>query len=63
MRHSEPEFLKQYWAWIRNGPPRCCHTCEEYDGEGRCGAYNMEPPEGFASTTDNCPAYSQMVPF
>jgi hypothetical protein len=35
----EPEFLKQWRDWIKAGPPRCCHTCENYKEDGRCAEF------------------------
>ncbi len=62
-KYDEPDFLKQYWEWVRNGPPKCCHTCEEYDGEGICGEFNMEPPEEFVMTENACSSWVCRVPF
>lgn len=58
-RHPEPQFVKDW----RDGPPRCCHTCEHYRSDGRCQRYDMEPPEEFAATPGQCRDWSFEVPF
>lgn len=63
MRHAEPQFLKDYWNWIKSGPPKCCHTCEYYSEAGICDKFNMEPPADFAEAVGECESYLQMVPF
>lgn len=62
-QHPEPDFLKQYWEWVRNGPPQCCHSCGEYDDNGRCEAFDMEPPQEYTDTINTCEKWYQKVPF
>lgn len=62
-RPPEPEWLIQWREWIRAWPPKCCHTCDHYDQFGHCLAFDMRPPEEFASTVDACDRWVMEVPF
>ena len=62
-RPPEPEFLIQWREWMRAGPPKCCFTCDAYDESGHCLAFDMTPPEDFASTVDACEQWVEMIPF
>lgn len=63
MRHKEPEILKKYYEAVKNGPPKFCHTCEEYADDGTCLKYDMEPPEDFARTPGKCTDWTIRIPF
>lgn len=58
MRHPEPEAIKKW----REGPPKCCHTCDSYDDQGLCLQYNHEPPEEFAAS-EQCEHWLYAMPF
>lgn len=62
-RHEEPQFMKDYRAWLESGAPPCCHTCEHYEKDGRCAIFDMHPPADFAAKIDSCDSYQQAVPF
>ena len=62
-RHAEPEFLVQWREWYEAGPPRCCHTCENYGNDGMCVEFFMTPPAEFAEAVGECPSWMQAVPF
>lgn len=62
-RPPQPEIVTQWEEWLRAGPPRCCHTCENYSKDGDCMKFDMRPPEQFAATADACDEYLQEVPF
>ncbi len=68
-RHPEPDFVTAYKEWLKAGPPKCCHTCDHYgherygDKAGYCREFNMEPPEEFAATVDECGSWTQEIPF
>ena len=62
-RPPEPEFLIQWREWMRSGPPKCCHTCDQFNQSGHCLAFDMTPPEDFASTVDGCEQWVEMIPF
>lgn len=62
-RHQEPEFVLKYREWLKNGPPKCCHTCDHYSAEGKCLAYDMEPPKEFTDQTDVCTTWIMEIPF
>ena len=62
-RPPEPEFLVQWREWDRAGPPRCCHTCENYGHDGMCVEFFMKPPPEFAEAVGECPKWEQEVPF
>jgi len=62
-RPPEPEWLTQWREWIRAWPPKCCHTCENFNQSGHCLAFDMRPPEDFASTVDACDRWIMELPF
>jgi hypothetical protein len=62
-RPPEPEFLIQWRELMRAGPPKCCHTCENFSQSGHCLEFNMAPPEDFASTVDACDKWFEEIPF
>ena len=62
-RPPEPEWLIQWREWVRAWPPKCCFTCEHYDQSGHCLAFDMRPPEDFASTVDACEQWLMEIPF
>ena len=62
-RPPEPEFLIQWREWMRAGPPKCCHTCDNFNKSGHCLAFDMTPPEDFASTVDACEQWIMEIPF
>lgn len=63
MRHPTPEIVQVYQQRKKEGPPRCCHTCDFYTQDGRCMRYDMEPPQDFAATVDACDEYQEEIPF
>ena len=63
MRHEEPETVKNYRRLLKEPFPKCCHTCENYDLQGVCLRYGMEPPEDFAAKTDACADWVEDIPF
>jgi hypothetical protein len=62
-RHPTPEFVTQYFEWLKAGPPKCCHTCEYYDKKGRCIEFNAEPDKDFAEAVGECDSWMQEIPF
>ena len=62
-RPAEPKFLVQWREWDRAGPPRCCHTCENYGNDGQCVEFFMKPPAEFAATVGECPKWKQDIAF
>lgn len=62
-RPPEPEFLIQWRDWMRAGPPKCCHTCDNFTAQGACIAFNMRPPDDFTSQLDVCPQWLEEIPF
>lgn len=62
-RPPEPQFLVDYRAWIKAGPPKCCHTCEMYGPDGLCTEFLMRPPADFAATIGECPKWMRELPF
>lgn len=62
-RPPEPQFIVQWREWYEAGPPRCCHTCEQYGVDGLCVEFFMRPPEDFAATVDACDKWIEMIPF
>ncbi len=63
MRPPKPKIVVLYEEVIKNGPPRCCHTCAEYDEDGQCLRFDSEPPEAFAATPDACQEWIMEIPF
>ena len=63
MRHPEPEMVKLYRDWIQYGPPKCCHTCDKYDQNGKCTQYDRVPPEDVAAAISECDEYVMEPPF
>ena len=62
-RPTEPQFLKDYFAWVEAGPPKCCHTCGHFDLKGRCIEFDVHPNEEDAAQTDVCPSWVADIPF
>ena len=62
-RPKEPEYIVQWREWMRAGPPKCCHTCDNYSQEGYCYQYKMAPPPEFASSIGECKYWIQEIPF
>ena len=63
MRPPEPEFVRQYWQQAIQPIPRCCHTCDHYDQDGRCDSYDTTPPAEFTQQRDACHRWLEMIPF
>lgn len=62
--YKEPDFLVEYKRLKALPPPKCCHTCDFYNKKTMfCSKYNMNPPEDFVNTQDNCPNYIEELPF
>ena len=62
-RAPKPDFLIQYEAWQKAGPPKCCHTCDHYNVSGKCMSFETYPPLEFVNSFDQCPSWSQEIPF
>ena len=62
-RPPEPEFLVKWREWDRAGPPRCCHTCENYGHDGLCTEFFMKPPAEFAEAVGECPKWMLEIQF
>ena len=62
-RPPEPQFLIDYREWVKAGPPKCCHTCDEYSPDGKCFKFDMRPPDEFAATPDACDQWIDEIPF
>ena len=63
MRHQEPEIVKHYRQVLVQRPPKCCHTCYHYTQGGLCDKFDMQPPEDFAATPDQCDQWQDEIPF
>jgi hypothetical protein len=62
-RPPEPQFLIDYREWLKAGPPKCCHTCDQFNQSGHCLAFDMRPPEEFAASVDACESWEAECPF
>lgn len=62
-RPKKPDSVVAYEEFVRKGPPRCCHTCGDYNEHGECLRFNSVPPEGFAATEGACADWVYEVPF
>lgn len=63
MRLPKPAFLLEYEKLMADGPPKCCHTCDHYGGNGECLEFRLIPPPEFVNLRDSCPVYSRICPF
>ena len=63
MRYKEPKFVTEWKDAIKQEPPRCCHTCENYLGDGSCQIFNMVAPEDFAEAVGVCSDWERAIPF
>lgn len=61
MRYKEPESVIKWRAGIK--APKCCHTCDEYDAQGKCMLHWSDPPEEFAATLNACPDWIEEMAF
>lgn len=60
---TPPESVTR-WARDMRGPaPRCCHTCNYYDPEGRCRFFDQRPPDDFVGTLGACDEWEDEIPF
>ena len=62
-RHQEPKFISDWREWLNAGPPKCCHTCDNYDQSGSCIKYGSIPPQDFAQSIDACADWALEIPF
>lgn len=62
-RTPVPPIVQAYWDACKFGPPKCCHTCDEYAGDGKCLKHGVRPPDDFTVTIDVCPDWIAEVPF
>lgn len=61
---KEPEGIaKHYLDFVANGAPKCCHTCENYQDNGVCYAYQKEPPQEFTNQIGVCEQWLYQIPF
>ena len=63
MRTTPPKIVTDWQEAIRQPPPRCCHTCENYTEAGECKLFNLAPPAEFTQEVDQCESWVQEVPF
>ena len=67
MRHEKPEELAAHEKMMKEafakGPPRFCYNCMNYSGSGRCGVFDMEPPEEFTQVANQCDEWTMEPPF
>jgi hypothetical protein len=61
-RHSEPDYVVKWREAVAN-PPKCCHTCDEYDAHGRCMKHWATPPADFAEKQGVCNDWIAFLPF
>jgi len=62
-RPEAPKEVELYWLWQKEGPPKCCHTCDHYLGNGTCDKHKMRPPDEFTQTIGACGDYECLIPF
>jgi hypothetical protein len=48
---------------MRGGPPKCCHSCDHYDENGKCEKFDAEPPVEFLGTENACDVWFEVIPF
>lgn len=63
MRPKKPDFLIQYEEFIQNGPPQCCHKCDNYGDDGHCKEFDMRPPDEFVNSHGQCNRFVEVIPF
>lgn len=67
MRHEKPKELEAYEKMMEEifakGPPRFCYNCMYYGVDGRCGVFDMEPPEEFTQVENQCDEWITEPPF
>ena len=63
VRPEKPSFLLEWEAWIKAGPPKCCHTCDHFGGAGQCFEFDMVPPIDFVNSQGKCDQWSREIPF
>lgn len=62
-RTPAPERVLIYWELMKNGPPRVCHTCDHYLGNGTCHKHSLRPPDEFTTTEGVCNDWTCEIPF
>jgi hypothetical protein len=66
MRPKAPQFLIDWQHYLekkRGGPPKCCHSCDYYDENGKCEKFDAEPPVEFLGTENACDVWLEVIPF
>jgi hypothetical protein len=63
MKPPEPDFVTAWRKWVKQGPPRCCFTCEHFKDDGRCAQFDTVPPKEFAEALDECEKWEPELPF
>jgi hypothetical protein len=64
MKIDKPDYLKEYEAIVKAGPPRCCHSCDYYRyDDGYCMKFKQTPPVEFVQQQDACGDWLHRIPF
>jgi hypothetical protein len=58
------------WLEILANPPRCCASCDHYathsggfEEGASCKQYGAKPPREYVEEPNDCPQWSDLVPF
>jgi len=60
---AKPAAVIEWQQWQNKPPPRCCHTCLQYQPSGLCLTFEAMPPPEFASVLGACDVWVMDVPF
>ena len=58
------------WLEILGNPPRCCASCDHYatssggfEESAICKQFNASPPRGYVEEPNECPQWTDLLPF
>ncbi len=62
MKPKAPQFLIDYYLKsLRGLPPKCCHSCDHYDNNGKCTEFDAVPTDEFLVTQGCCIDWVEVV--
>jgi hypothetical protein len=58
------------WLEVLADPPRCCASCDHYatsssgwEEDASCKQFEAKPPRGYVEEPNDCPQWTDLLPF